>query len=231
MRPYLRRVRRFVKACVGTDLITRLDTVVSAQRFGSDYGGWVLARENLDADSVVYSFGIGEDISFDIDLIRAFGLTVHAFDPTPKSIVWVKAQNPPDQFRLHEYGLAAFDGQASFHPPDNPRHVSHTMLENKSAGGQVLMAPVKRLRTVMEELGHGHIDVLKMDIEGAEYQVIDDICRSDIRPAQILVEFHHRFPMVGVGATKRAIGQLRGVGYRLFSVSESGQEFCFLHGG
>jgi len=209
-----------------------VDTGVNTRRFGSDYGGWVLAHEKLDADSVVYSFGVGEDVSFDVDLIDTFGLTVHAFDPTPKSIKWVKAQNLPDNFRLHEYGLAAFDGQVSFHPPDNPEHVSHTILQKESTKAQAFTVPVKRLRTIMEELGHGHIDVLKMDIEGAEYQVIDGICQSGIRPVQILIEFHHRFPMVGVEATKKAIRQLRGIGYRLFSVSAtSGREFSFIHNG
>ena len=33
-----------------------------------------------------------------------------------------------------------------------------------------------------------------MDIEGAEYDVIDDILNSNIRIHQILVELHHRFP-------------------------------------
>jgi FkbM family methyltransferase len=228
MRQCLRTVRRIVNTCLGKDIIPRVDITVKTRRFGSGYGGWIVVHEKLDADSVVYSFGIGEDVSFDTDIIDTFGLTVHAFDPTPKSIEWVKTQNLPDKFRLHEYGLAAFDGTAPFHPPDNPKHVSHTILEKESAG-QGFTATVKRLRTVMGELGHNHVDVLKMDIEGAEYQVVDDICESDIRPAQILIEFHHRFPMVGVKATKRAISQLRGIGYRLFAVSASGQEFSFIH--
>ena len=37
----------------------------------------------------------------------------------------------------------------------------------------------------MKELGHNKIDILKMDIEGAEYAVINDIERSGIRPEQI----------------------------------------------
>ena len=38
------------------------------------------------------------------------------------------------------------------------------------------------------------IDILKMDIEGAEYDVIDDIINSPVPIAQVLIEFHHRFP-------------------------------------
>ena len=81
----------------------------------------------------------------------------------------------------------------------------------------------------MSDLGHGHIDLLKMDIEGAEYQVVDDICRSGIRPKQILVEFHHRFSNVGIAKTKNAINRLRNIGYGVFSISNSGEEVSMIY--
>ena len=43
----------------------------------------------------------------------------------------------------------------------------------------------------MRELGRDHIDVLKMDIEGSEYGVLEDVLYLDIR--QLLVEVHQRF--------------------------------------
>jgi len=49
-------------------------------------------------------------------LIREIGVTIHAFDPTPKSIKWVKAQNFPKSFIMHEYGIADFDGIVTFNP-------------------------------------------------------------------------------------------------------------------
>ncbi len=80
----------------------------------------------------------------------------------------------------------------------------------------------------MRELGHEHIDILKMDIEGAEYDVIDDIYKSGIRPRQLLVEFHHRFPGLGVRKTIKAATCLRSMGYRLFSISATNEEFSFI---
>jgi hypothetical protein len=69
---------------------------------------------------------------------------------------------------------------------------------------------------------------LKLDIEGAEYDVIDDMLSSGIRPRQVLIEFHHRFPNVGVAKTTKAIQKLRDAGYGLCSVSSSSEEFGFL---
>jgi hypothetical protein len=80
----------------------------------------------------------------------------------------------------------------------------------------------------MSELGHRSIDILKMDIEGAEYQVLEDVLTSEIRPHQILVEFHHRFATGGIENTRHALGRLKAAGYRLFSVSPTVEEFCFI---
>ena len=54
--------------------------------FGSEYGGHCVALGQLDQNSVVYSAGLGLDITFDEQLINKYGLEIHGFDPTPKSI-------------------------------------------------------------------------------------------------------------------------------------------------
>src|SRR5207248_3092074 len=89
-------------------------------------------------------------------------------------------------------------------------------------------APVCRLSTAMRELEHTRIDLLKMDVEGAEYAVLQDMLAGGIRPRQLLVEFHHRFRGVGRRATTRALRALDIAGYRIFHVSPTGREFAFL---
>jgi hypothetical protein len=46
------------------------------------YGAFYVNTEKLDSNSIVYSFGLGADISFDKELIRRFNLSVFGFDPT-----------------------------------------------------------------------------------------------------------------------------------------------------
>lgn len=228
MKSIVRRLRRLVKVALGKEFLVKLDVICVKERFGSDYGGWDVVTTSIDTHSIVYSFGVGEEASFDTALIEKFNLTIHAFDPTPKSIEWVKRQGFSDRFVMHDYGIAAIDGNVSFSPPENPDHVSHTLLDRPSTKAKAISVPVKRLSTIMKELGHDQIDILKMDIEGAEYDVIKDISKSGIRPLQILVEFHHRFPGVGVKRSKEAIDRLRSMGYQLFSVSTTNEEFCFI---
>lgn len=224
----VRRLRRNLLSVFGRELKYSVDPVPATERFGSDYGGYEIITTGLNADSVVYSFGVGEDASFDLALIERFGLVVHAFDPTPKSMKWVKQQRFSDRFVMHEYGIADFDGTAPFSPPENPDHVSHTLLDRPATQDRAIAAPVKRLSSIMKDLGHARIDVLKLDVEGAEYAVIEDMRRSNVRPGQILVEFHHRFPGVGIRKSTTAITTLRCMEYRIFSVSPNNEEFCFV---
>lgn len=229
MKKIAQKIHVLLRRVLGTDYYPKVDERCPTERFGDSYGGWDIRAGQIHGNSIVYSFGIGENASFDLALIERFGLTIHAFDPTPKSIVWVKRQNFPQEFILHEYGLAGFDGTVSFNPPENPDHVSHTILNRPATEARAIQVPVKRIATVMKELEHREIDLLKMDVEGAEYEVIEDLVKSDIRPRQLLVEFHHRFPEVGVEQTKKAVASLRKCGYRLFSISATGEEFCFFH--
>lgn len=222
-------LRRLVKVLIGRDFIARPDCQADYQRFGSRFAGWDLVTDQLDESSVIYSVGVGFDISFDLALIDNYSVSIHAFDPTPRSISWVATQDLPPSFIMHEYGLADRDGRVTFNPPENPDHVSHTMLDRAETSEQAITVPVKRLKTIMNELQHNVIDVLKMDVEGAEYSVIRDMESDNIRPKQLLIEFHHRFPGVGIATTKDAIKRIKKMGYGLYSVSESGEEFSFIY--
>ncbi len=229
MNDLLRRLKRLLRAGMGKDFFPRVQVHFRTIRLGSEYGGWSIIAESLSSESIVYSFGVGNDISFDLALIDRFGLTVHAFDPTPDSIDWVRKQSISDRMVFHEFGLSDVDGEVMFRPPKNPEHISHTTLDRPETEDQSFSVPVKQLSTILNELGHSQINLLKMDIEGTEYQVIDSLARSDIRPQQLLVEFHHRFPGVGLKTTRRSLKQLKSMGYKLFSVSKNAEEFGFVY--
>ena len=62
--------------------------------------------------------------------------------------------------------------------------------------GRLLEVKMKRLQTIMQELGHIRIDILKMDIEGAEFEVMNEIMETfdEFSPFRICcMETHERF--------------------------------------
>jgi FkbM family methyltransferase len=184
--------------------------------FGSKDNGWPILPALLAGRApCVYSLGIGRDISFDKEMIQRFGAEVFAFDPTPASMAWLSKQDVPASFHAHPLGVAARDGMMPF-APVSEHGVSHTIIERRPEEGGGLQVPVRRLPTILEKLGHRHLDVLKMDIEGAEYEVLRDMAETNIRPTQVLVEFHHRFTGIGFRRTLAALLRLHRLGYRRF---------------
>lgn len=71
----------------------------------------------------------------------------------------------------------------------------------------------KYLSFLMKERGHLRIDLLKIDIEGFEYVVIDDIINKSIDIRQIFVEFHHFIKGINILKTINAIARLKTAGY------------------
>lgn len=198
---------------------------------GTEYGGWPLLRKETSRGALIYSFGIGEDISFDLAAIAKYGCRVRGFDPTPKSMTWLQAQSLPADFTFHPVGIGNHDGEANFFAPVEEGHVSFSASPNPTATqGEPILAKVMRLQSIVASNGGEPPVILKMDIEGFEYDVIFDILDGLIRPQQFLVEFHHGMYGIPSARTIEAVQLLRGAGYKLFYVSSGGHEYAFVHG-
>ena len=197
------------------------------QRFGDQDCGWNIIPDLLGKDSVIYCVGCGENISFDLALIKEFSCKIHAFDPTPKSLNYLHSLELPEEYLIHEVGLSNFDGRAKFNPPANLDHVSHTICDRAETADRAIIVSLKRLASIMEELGHDRIDLLKIDIEGAEYGVIEDLVKNKIPVGQLCVEFHHFLDGNKLETTLQGIIQLIQEGYVLHSVYMH-TDYCFV---
>ena len=63
----------------------------------------------------------------------------------------------------------------------------------------------------MTELGHGWVDLLKLDIEGAEYDVLSALADTGLPCDVLAVEFHG----ASQRRVRRTVGLLRNVGFPL----------------
>jgi FkbM family methyltransferase len=222
------RIRRIAKVVAGNDLFVSKEIDVKYAVLGSEYGCWPLVTSNTSDKTVIYSFGVGEDISFDLHAIDLFRCPVFAFDPTPRAVQWIGQQQTPPQFHFMELGIGAAVGEMSFHSPTTPAHVSYTVSDRRAASTKPVVARVANLRAIMQRLNHSQIDVLKMDVEGAEYAVIDNLADQGCLPQQLMVEFHHGMYGYVSADTKKALATLSALGYRRYYISETGREFAFL---
>ena len=187
-------------------------------KLGSDYGGWTVPTGWITAESVCYCAGVGEDITFDLGLIAAFGCHVHAVDPTPRAVAHVqKHARTEAKFHFEQVGLWNEDTTQRFYAPANPKHVSHSVM-NLQKTDTYFEAECVRLSTLMARNGHQHIDLLKLDIEGAEYKVLESLLSDGIRPKILCIEFdeaYHPLDSQFIHRIRAHVSQWVGAGYTL----------------
>jgi FkbM family methyltransferase len=225
-------------------------------RLGTDYGGWYIPLDSgLHEESVCYCVGAGEDISFDCALAERFRCHIRIIDPTPRAIKHFRAlqesvrqgtrfpvNNSSSEFyEITEHnlrrvlflpvGLAESTSDMKFYFPQNRDHVSCSIV-NLQKTEEYFTAQCKRLADIMREQNHTHIDLLKMDIEGAECSVIRDIVQSSILPRLLLIEFDEiRSPLDDDSGLriKEHIDLLLRAGYICIAVDGSNATFIRNH--
>ena len=226
--PWFWPIKLFFKRISGRELW--LSTEAEREVLESD--GWKYIPELLGPQSVVYSLGVGDSIDLDIDLIHRYSLTVHAFDPTPYSLEWVEGLEVPENFRFHPWAAAGEDGSLRLFRRVNKRGkrsgVMWTAEGDAGDDTDFIDAPAYTIATIMQKLGHERVDLLKVDVEGAEYAILDGLGDVANPPTQLLVEYHHRFPGIGKQRTADSIEFLRKLGYRIFAISQTGREVGLL---
>ncbi len=208
-----RTLRKYLTPCNGS---------VKLLRLGSMYGGWTIVETPELKNGVAVLCGAGEDVSFDLTLQGHCGCEIIIVDPTPRAVEHfqklsaaraenkVFAINNSDEF--YQYDNVNFQkiryiptaiwcarDVLKFWVPVNSGHVSHS-LTNIQQSKRYIEVEAKPLSDILSENNYRVSDLclLKLDIEGAEIEVIESICNSGIFPQQILVEFDEvNFPDSG----------------------------------
>jgi FkbM family methyltransferase len=186
---------------------------------------WTICPTWLDARSIVYSGGVGSDISFEHELVKRFGCQVVLFDPSPTGVRTMELpENKIPQLRYFPLALAAHTGALTMSPPLDAEGDSWVPGKSATASLEVRCAD---LHSLMAQNHHDHIDLLKLDIEGSEYEVIDDLLKRRIPIQQICVEFHHGIiPGIRRAQSIRAMLKLMARGYKL--LCQEGANHTFL---
>lgn len=228
--PAYRRFRVGVRQLTGAEPIIRRELDVPLEYHGSVDCGWNIVSGALHKGSIVLDIGLGENVSFSQSLIERFGLVVHGFDPTPRSIAYVRNLALPNLI-LHEFGVGLSTGQAEFFLPNNAAHVSGSLIAEGHVGTRKMQVSLLSIADIFQQVRCKHVDLLKLDIEGAEYELIASEEFSDHadRIGMICIEFHHRWKSLGKESTLRAARTLRSLGFRCaWASSTTNEEFLFV---
>lgn len=202
----------------------------NVEYFGSDYGGFYLDA-NLPELPVIIDVGIGEDMSFSESITKIRPKSkIYALDPTTKSYKWYKSTNisKNKNIKFYKLALSTYSGVSEFYFPKNSKHISCSLEINSN----VLKESSEKVKTIsfldlckLEKLSK--IDVLKIDIEGSEYDVLCDFKKMDLLPKQICVEFHDRFYNILKPKSIVTHNHLLSLGYSVIGISKKLQEITY----
>lgn len=180
-------------------------------RLGTVYGGWWLPSRSLRHGAVAFCAGAGEDISFDLELFDR-GLDVIVFDPTPRAIAHVEKCSPDhERFRFLPIGWWNAQETLKFYSPRDASHVSHSIV-NLQETDTYFEADVATVAELANRVGCQEIEIIKMDIEGAEHAGIADLIKNGPHPAVLCVEFDQPD---SIFRTISAVRALQKIGYQL----------------
>ena len=137
-----------------------------------DYGGWVVPGGLIRPDWTCYSVGAGGDISYDMDLIERWGIRVRSIDPVPDYVRRALEEAGGDErLTAHEFAIATSDGPMRMqltHDPNSESVSPVGLYDSKS----YVEFEGRTLPSLMAELGDTRIELLKLDIEGGEYDLV-----------------------------------------------------------
>ena len=199
--------------------VRRLEKMPGVAYLGSAYGGYAVPAE-LVRGRTGLSFGAGEDISFEVELARELGATVHIYDPTPRAIEYCKGViadidgKVEGELFIHPYGVWSECKTERFYAPSDPDHVSHSIVNLQDTSGYFeadCLSPEEILRRLELE----GVSFVKLNIEGAEYEVMKAMFDRNIKPDVVCItldELHS--PMDG-----EATGRLQSLVRRFIAES------------
>lgn len=188
------------------------DSRFALRRLGTRYGGWTFCETPGLEGSTIVSCGAGEDISFDVEMVKHYGVHAVIVDPTPRALAHFTALKSGagegkrvaiDRSTVDFYDLSGVDfdrmswidkaiwslpTRLKFYKPKDESHVSHS-LTNLQDTKDFIEVDTVTLSQIKDSLGARKISLLKMDIEGAEIEVLSNLPTGGFFPDQVLVEF------------------------------------------
>ena len=196
---------------------------------GTQYGGWCIDLSLIPEGSTVISAGVGEDISFDKEIIRLKKCKVIGIDPTAKSAKYI-SENPQENFEFIQKALSHNTEKIKIYKNHNPEWVSESILRSHN---MVSDDYYEAESTTIPELlkKYENVSLIKMDIEGSEYDLIESLLELSI--PQVCVEFHHFCSDKTWEDTKQCILHMGKIGYKRFLEKPNSQqkytELTFIH--
>ena len=160
-------------------------------------GGYCISESSLKETSILYSFGLNDDWSFEKEFRKKSGAKVVCFDYSVTLIFWIKrfikdilqfvllkrpnARTIKRFFTFFNYKLF-FNNSEKIH--QKKFFGTTEQLRASSNDGTII-----DMKTILKKWPSDKI-FMKIDIEGSEYRILEDIIENQLRITGLAIEFH-----------------------------------------
>ena len=162
-------------------------------RFGRKFdGGYLVCSDAIKEVDNLITLGVGDDISFEIDLEKKLSLKkVHMYDYTVNHFLFIKIIfkylrrliTLRTKIENFTYSVKNYLNFIKFNKKNNvflfKKKVVNKIKENIDINLNEIFNQVKNNR-----------NLLKLDIEGGEYSIVDKINQNSSRIKVLIIEFH-----------------------------------------
>ena len=179
--------------------------------------------DRFNEASVVIDVGCGHEAEFSRYLIEKYNLRAFGVDPTRKHAQFLKIieESTKGKFRHLALAITGENGFITFNESEQNESGSilsgHTNIINDDI--KTYEVESVNLHELVRRIGLTPIDFIKLDLEGAEYKLLEGISEKDLEPfKQIYVEFHHHCTNYSIRDTKAIVNKIRGMGFKVFTL-------------
>ena len=157
-------------------------------------GYWI--RNSLSSGGIVVDCGLGDTADFSQYLIQRYGVRCYGFEPTRKHYYLLDeiADKYGNLFQYHSFAITGETGKITFF--ESQKNISGSILDDhvNIKRDEIVSYEVQTITLdgVYDYLKVRFIDLMKLDIEGAEYAVLSTVQDASLKKIdQLVVEFHH----------------------------------------
>ena len=179
---------------------------------GSTYGAYTVPGNHIRSGWLCYCVGTGADVTFELELIRRWDARVRSFEAVPHYVDHVRSQvGGQPGLTVDQAALAGSDGPVRM-------QVTHVSGSQSASAADLydtnmyIEVPGRTLQSLMAEYGDSQIDLLKIDIEGLEYELLPTLDLKSLGVKVLCVQLHHT---ASVRHAKQLLSLLKTAGYEL----------------
>jgi FkbM family methyltransferase len=158
-------------------------------------GGYLVETNSLKVSKALISFGLSFDWSFEKDFYNFHSkepIPIHCYDYTVKysAIKKLSRRSLINIFNINYYSLLGFKKIINnfFLSKDYKNFFTNNRIHFRSAIG--IGTNLVSIDEVFDRIATDHI-FLKIDIEGSEYRILNDILRVQEKLSGLVIEFHN----------------------------------------